>query len=158
MNLFDKKGMRVFPNQIKKSELCKNKNMLVVGECYCHNGHNLISDKAVFNGFDAIMIKVKRNKKVGFVALDPAYGYKSRVSLNVHLKDQEIWEICCPECNEALPVFSKCECEGSLVSMFLDKKADFSNSILVCNRINCFNAEIRFNNKLLHYSGLDTFI
>ncbi len=60
MKLFNSKGMMLFPNPIKKEEICKQKNLLVVNECYCQNGHNLISDQAIFNGFNGILIKLKR--------------------------------------------------------------------------------------------------
>ena len=158
MKLFNTKGMMLFPNPIKKEEICKQKNLLLVKECYCHNGHNLISDQAIFNGFSGILLKVKRKGVSGLVALSPVYGYKSRVSLNLLLKQNEIWEICCPDCNEALPVFSSCSCKGDIVALFLDKNADFSNSILICNRIDCFNAQIKFNDEIIHFSGVDEFI
>ena len=158
MKLFNSKGMMLFPNPMKKEEICKQKNLLVVKECFCHNGHSLISEQAVFNGFNGILIKVKRKDASGLVALSPVYGYKSRVSLDLLLKENEIWEIYCPECDEALPIFSSCECGGDKISLFLNKHADFAHCILLCNRIDCFNAAIKYNNELIHYSGVESLI
>jgi hypothetical protein len=143
---------------MKKTDICKNKNLLVIKNCYCQNGHNLINNRAIFNGFEGIMIKVKRYKKAGLVALSPVYGYKSRVSLELTFKADEIWNVYCPTCDEKLPVFSKCSCGGDLVTLFLDNDADFANCILICNRIDCFNAEIKYNSEIIHYSGVDALI
>lgn len=156
MKLFDKKGMMLFPNPMKKSEICESENLLIINECYCPNGHNLISDQAIFNGFKGIIIKVSRKKQSGLVALSPVYGHKSRVSLNLSIKPDEIWEASCPTCDIKLPYFSKCSCEADIFTLFLDKNADFSNSILICNRIDCFNAQVKFKDKILHYSGIET--
>jgi len=155
MKLFNNKGMMLFPNPIKKSEICKNENLLIVKECYCHNGHSLISEQAIFNGFPGILIEVQSGKLSGQVALSPVYGYKSRVSLDVTMKEGDVWEIICPHCKEPLPIFSSCECEGDLVCLFLNEHTDFSSCILICNRIDCFNAELTYNNKLVHYSSVD---
>jgi hypothetical protein len=153
MKRYDIKGMMIFPNPISKSEILKEKELLVVKECYCHNGHNLISDRAVFNGLHGILLKVKKGKRSGLVALNPVYGYKSRISVDVQLKKDETWKICCPVCNEPLPIFSTCSCEGDLTVLFLDKKSNYYNCILICNRIDCFNAEIKYNNEIIYYPG-----
>ena len=153
MKRFDIKGMMVFPNPIGKTKLLKEKELLVVKECFCHNGHDLVSDRAVFDGLSGIVLKLKKGKRSGLVALNPVYGYKSRISIDVHLKKDETWKICCPVCNEPLPVFSSCNCEGELTALFLDKKADFFNCILVCNRIGCHNAQIKYNNEIIYYPG-----
>ena len=153
MKRYDIKGMMVFPNPISKTKLLKEKELLVVKECFCHNGHDLVSDRAIFNGLSGILLKLKKGKRSGLVALNPVYGYKSRISIDVHLKKDETWKICCPVCNEPLPVFSSCNCEGDLTALFLGKKADFFNCILVCNRIDCQNAQIKYNNEIIYYPG-----
>mgnify|MGYP006311582393 FL=1 len=147
--------MMLFPNPIRKSEVCKSENLLLVKECHCQNGHSLISPQAIFNGFPGILIRVSRKDKTGLVALSPVYGYKSRVSLDVELKGGQIWKIHCPDCGEELPKYSDCSCGAHLTCMFLDQTSDFSNCILICNRIDCFNAEIKYRNELVHYSSLD---
>ena len=153
MKRFDKKGMMLFPNPIKKTEICKYKELLVVEECYCQNGHSLISEKAVFNGFNGIIFKICNGEESGVVALSPVYGYKSRVSLDLTLKSGDIWDVCCPECQERLPTYSECSCGGKIFALFLSQKADYSKCILLCNRIDCFNAEIKLKQEMAHYSG-----
>ena len=152
MKRFDSKGMLVIPNPVSSESICKQKQLLLVSECYCQNGHNLISNSAIFNGFKGIVIKVRRREKEGLVALSPVYGYKSRVSLNVDLFEDEIWEICCPQCGVSLPVYSECACGGNMIALFTDKKASFSNCIGICNRIDCYNAGIQHSNELLTMS------
>lgn len=142
----------IFPNPISKEKICRSKNILVIKECFCHNGHNLISDKAVFNEFNGIVFKIKNKDHEGLVALSPVYGYKSRVSMDVDLNEGDIWEVLCPECNEKLPIFSECSCNAELVTIFLSKCADFSNCITLCNRIGCFNACIQYGNEAVTMS------
>jgi len=154
MKLFNSKGMMLFPNPASKEKICKSKKILVIEECYCHNGHNLVCKKAIFNGFNGIIFKIKKDNQEGMVALSPVYGYKSRVCLDVELKEEEIWEIICPECNEPLPTFAKCSCGGDLVAMFAEKEKDFSDCLTICNRINCFNAEIHLGNEMIALSTI----
>jgi len=143
----------VFPNTIKRTEICKNKDILVVENCYCQHGHNLINKHAVFNGFSGIMLKASRGKQSGIVALSPVYGYKSRVSLDLNFTKGEVWEISCPHCDEVLPTYSECSCGGNLFILFLNPDADYTNAIVLCNRIDCFNAEIKHESEMMHYSG-----
>lgn len=152
MKRFDAKGMLIIPNPVSAEAICKQKQLLLVNECYCQNGHNLISSQAIFNGFKGIVFKVKRGNEEGLVALSPVYGFKSRVSLNVDLFNDQIWEICCPQCDVSLPVYSNCSCGGNMIALFTDDEANFSNCIGICNRIGCFNAGIQHSNELLTMS------
>lgn len=155
MRLFDSRGMMIFPNPMSKEKICKSEQILVVKECYCQNGHSLINDCAVFNGFPGIVFKIRRDNIEGLVALSPVYGYKSRVSMDIKLKKGEVWNILCPECGVKLPVFSKCSCGSSLIALFANKNADFFNCIVVCNRIDCFNAAINHGNEMITLSMID---
>jgi hypothetical protein len=155
MKRFDSKGMLVIPNPIKAESICKHDKVIVVKECYCQEGHNLISDKAIFNGFNGIILKVVREDQEGLVALSPVYGYKSRVAMNVELKEGEIWTVLCPICNKPMPAYDQCDCGGDLICLFLDKKANYSNCICICNRIDCFNAGIKYGEDLLNSKSLD---
>lgn len=158
MKRFNAQGMQLFPNTIRKSKVGKSRQMLLINECYCHNGHDMITDRAIFDGHKGIMLKVKHGKKEGIVALSPVYGFRTRMSLDLQLYTDEVWEAYCPICDEQLPNVSKCHCEGDLFAMFLDDKADYSNSILLCNRIDCFNSEIKYNDELIFYSWIDRLI
>lgn len=120
-------------------------------------GHDLISKKAIFNGFDGIIFRVVKGDEEGLVALSPVYGYKSRVALNIELKDGDVWEVRCPVCDTKLPVYSKCDCGGDLVCMFLDMKSDFHNCIAICNRIGCNHAGIKYGDEILTDAVMQTF-
>ena len=154
MKRFDQKGMMVFPNPDREKGAGKMADLLVIEKCYCPNGHNLISSQAVFDDFNGILLKVRKAGQEGHVALNPVYGLKHRVSMGINLLKDELIEIACPECATALPVYSQCSCGGELVALFLDEKPDFTNSLLICNRVGCHNAQIRLHNEMVHYDGL----
>lgn len=149
MSIFNKDGMMVFPNPIKK-EIKESKNILVVKECFCPKGHSLIDSRAFFSGFHGIMLKVKYKGHKGYVAISPIYGDKSKIALEINLQPGELLELSCPTCNSPLAVYAKCECEGDLTALFLSSKADYSNCIGICNRVDCFNSEIKSSSELLN--------
>ncbi|MFH1121260.1 MAG: hypothetical protein V1775_15685 [Bacteroidota bacterium] len=151
MKRFDHSGMMIFPNPERNKRTAKPIELIVVKECFCPEGHNLVSDQAVFDGFNGIVLKVKNGKQEGLVALNPVYGLKHRISIGIRPRKDELPEVLCPECGKALPVYSTCACGGDLIALFLDKKQDFTNSILICNRIGCNNAQIRFQNEVINY-------
>jgi len=152
MSRFNYKGMMLFPNPMRKTKLCKSENILVVKECYCPNGHNLINNRAVFNGFDGIIVKVKKSDQEGLVALSPVYGYKTHVSLDLTIEENVVWQIVCPVCNEPLAKYADCTCGGDLVTMFLNEDVDFGHCVVICNRVGCKNAGITYGNELLTQS------
>jgi hypothetical protein len=155
MEMFDKQGMLLIPVPAPTKRIAKETSLLVVNQCFCPAGHNLISDRAVFDGYNGILLKVKKGRKKSWVALNPAYGVKSRISIDIRLIKNDLLEILCPLCNIKLPVYHPCSCGGELITLFLDPTANFSNSILICNRVDCFNAELRFHNELIRYDGVD---
>jgi len=157
MNRFNSKGMLVIPNPMPTESICKFKEVVVVKECFCPNGHNLISSKAIFNGFNGIVIRVTSKDQEGLVALSPVYGYKSRVALNIDLNEGDVWEVRCPVCSHKLPVYSKCDCGGDMVCMFLDNKKNFQNCIAICNRIGCDQAGIKYGDEILSESMMGSF-
>jgi hypothetical protein len=154
MPRFDQKGMMIFPNPVKIKETAKLTDLLVIEACYCPNGHNLVTDQAVFDGFNGIVLKVRNAGNEGLVALNPVYGLKHRFSFDIKLVKGDLLEVICPECRALLPVYSACSCGGDLVALFLNEKPDFTNSILICNRVDCHNAQIRLHNELVHYDGM----
>jgi hypothetical protein len=154
MNRFDQNGMMIFPNPEKIKKVGKLEHILVIGQCFCPNGHNLISDQAVFDGFSGIILQVRKSGQEGRVALNPVYGLKHRISIGIQLSRDELLEVFCPICGAALPVYSSCSCGGDLITLFLDEKPDFTNSILICNRVDCPNAQIRLHNEMVHYDGM----
>ena len=154
MPRFDQKGMMVFPSPEKIRKAAKMEHLIVIAKCYCPNGHNLINDQAVFDGFPGIILKVRKAGQEGRVALNPVYGLKHRVSMDIRLVKDELLEVVCPECGVILPAYSSCSCGGELIALFLDEKPDFTSSILICNRVDCQNAQIRLHNEMVHYDGM----
>jgi hypothetical protein len=154
MQRFDQKGMMIFPAPEKIKKAGKMADLVVIEKCYCPNGHDLVSDQAVFDGFNGIILKVKKAGKEGQVALNPVYGLKHRVSIGIKLEKDDLLEVLCPVCGVPLPVYSACSCGGSLISLFMDEKPDFTNSVLICNRVDCHNAQIRLHNEIASYDDL----
>lgn len=155
MSIFNKKGMLVFPNPIKHSKICKEEKLLVFTECYCPNGHNLVSDNVQFNDFKGILLKIAKDDKKGHVALSPVYGCKSRITVGINLTEGAQYKLSCPECETALSIFSKCHCGGDIFTLFLDKEAKFDSFIGACNRIGCTNAYIQIGKELITNARLE---
>lgn len=153
MKIFDKDGMMIFPD-LKGIKIKESRKLLVVDECFCPNGHSLMSNRASFNGLPGIMLKVKMKNEKGLVALSPVYGDKSKISLDIDLVDKELLELSCPTCDSLLAVYSKCSCGADLVALFLKKEKDFHDCIGICTRVNCFNSEIKSSSDLLTEAGL----
>ncbi len=152
MNLFNSQGMMIIPIPEKKKKLAKAKKILVVKECFCQNGHSLISSRTRFEDHDGILVKVKSANGEGLVALSPIYGDRSRFSLDIDLIDDEIVDIRCPACDSKLPVFSSCDCGGDFIALFITDKTDYSNCIGICNRVGCPDAVIHDDGELISIS------
>ncbi|KPK83859.1 MAG: hypothetical protein AMS27_11690 [Bacteroides sp. SM23_62_1] len=152
MRRFNSKGMWLFPNLIRKRKKKKRlpEDEMIVKECYCPNGHNLVSPKVEIKGQNGILMKVKKNRKIGFIALSPICGDKSKVTLDIDLEEGEILELLCPACNVPLPVYAPCECGGDMITLFADKQGNYCNCIGVCNRVGCTHAEIKRGSELFN--------
>ena len=155
MALYNKKGMLFIPTPERTKAFSKVSSLLIINQCYCPEGHNLVSPRANFDGYEGILIKVRKGGQMGLVALSPVYGVKSRVSFDVDLKKGDITEILCPICEKPFPLYHPCSCGGQLVTIFMDETINYSNCILICNRVDCFNAELRFHDELVHYDSTD---
>ena len=139
---FNKKGMMVFPcPDLEESD----ENILVAENCYCPEGHNLVTGKANFNGFSGIMMKIENEDKTdsGIIALSPICGDQSRIIMDIELKEDELYNLYCPECNTKLPVYSNCTCGGSLIALFSTDKKDFTDCICICNRNGCHKSFVK---------------
>ena len=151
MNRFDRRGMLVIPNPFHKRGP-REDQVVVLKEAYCPEGHNLVSDRAYFNGEPGIILRVRQGAREGHVALSPIFGEKSRVSMDIDLIAGEILELFCPRCGAALPTHSTCHCGGDLVSLFLSADMDFADSVAVCNRVDCVNSKLIRGGQLLSES------
>lgn len=57
----------------------------VIEECYCPNGHSLISPHTVFNEqYNGIVLKVKYRNQTGTIFLNPVCGCRSKITLDIH--------------------------------------------------------------------------
>ena len=155
MKLFNKEGLMIIPNPIK-IEIKESNNVLVLTECYCKNGHNLVNRRVKFNDFDGIIIKLKKDGKDGLVAMSPIYGDKSRISIDLDLIERETYDFHCPECDAELPEFSPCSCGAELKALFNTREAVFANCTGVCNRVGCEHAVIHSDGELLTISMVDS--
>ena len=157
MKRFDTKGMLVIPTPKQVSAVLRQEKIIVVDQCFCPNGHSLISDRAIFSGFKGIVFKVKRGSEAGIIAVSPVYGCRSRVALDLDLNEGTVWEFHCPDCDVALPIYKDCECGGKVTVFFTTDKAEFSHSIGICNRVGCHNSDIHYGQELLEQTMLESF-
>jgi hypothetical protein len=152
MKRFDKNGMLIIPTPKEITKTQETNEILIVKECFCPNGHNLVSPNAYFNNLPGIFLKlINSSGRAGFVALSPIYGQKQRISLELQLKKGEKVRIFCPHCDIELPIYADCtSCKtGKLIALFLDKKASFKNCLAICNIIGCTSASIHSGEDVL---------
>jgi hypothetical protein len=153
MKIFDNKGMMMFPKpQYEKSV---NDKIIVIKECFCKNGHDLVNKRVNFNGFNGIYLKVKHEEKTGFVSLSPVYGDKSRIFIDIDVKKDDILELFCPQCDIQIPVYSTCSCGSKILALYTTKRLEFSDCIGICNKVDCVNSEIINENKMITLSMID---
>jgi len=154
MKQYDNNGTINYIGASADGSVDKDK-LMIVDECYCPSGHNLVSKHAVFNTFPGFVLRLKNETQDGIVALSPIYGDKSRISLDIDLHDNEKYQIHCPQCDVPLPTFARCTCGGELVTIFLDKSYDLTNCLCVCNRVGCHNAEVQAGSMHLTYTKIE---
>ncbi len=151
MKIFDSKGRFYIPSK-KKCEESLESDVVVLKNCYCHNGHNLVSNRAKFGDCNGIVLKAKNKSGTGYIALSPIWGDKSRMNFNIELIEGGKIQLLCPECDEPLSNYSKCNCDGEMIVLFLTKNNDFSECIGICNRVGCQHSEFKTSNELLRLS------
>lgn len=154
MKRFSKDGLMIIPVPEKKEAPAKN--IVVIRECYCQNGHSLINNRIKFGEYNGILIAVEKGSAKGLVALSPVYGEKYRVSIDVNLEEGELLTLSCPECGARLQSYGPCSCGGDLVVMFTKPVPDFNYCIGICNRVGCTHAEIKNEGQLLTLTVYDS--
>ncbi len=153
MNIFNNKGMMLFPNP--KKDRKESDKIIVVKECFCSNGHNLVNKRVNFNGFDGILLKASHKDEHGFVGLSPVFGDKSRIFMDLDVKTDDVLNLYCPHCDVPLPIYSSCSCGENIVALFSTPKVEFANCIGICNKVDCVNAEIISENKMISITMID---
>ncbi|NVO18177.1 MAG: hypothetical protein HXX13_00660 [Bacteroidetes bacterium] len=133
-------------------------DVIVIRDCYCPNGHDLVTNRAKFGDHDGIVIGVRGAEKIGYIALSPLYGDKSRICIDYDLKEGELLSLICPQCQVQLPTYAVCECGGVLVVMFTKPEVDYKNLVGICNRVGCKHAEIKNEGQLMALISENDFI
>jgi hypothetical protein len=148
MERFTEDGMMIFPNPDFKEE--PKKDLVVLKEGYCPNGHSLMNPRIRFDKFSGIYFSVKAaDGRKGFLGLSPVYGQHAKISVDIDLKSGEILEVTCPTCETPLPVFDKCSCAADLVAIYFTKKHNINDSVVICTRVDCYNGGVRNGGELL---------
>ena len=115
MGLFRKGGENIPRGVSTEEETVRDQ---VVSECYCHNGHSLLSGLATFDGLPGLTVKVCSGNQSGMLSLSPIIGDKHRHFFDFIRVDGEIVQLSCPTCGEPFPVYDTCPCGADLVTLF----------------------------------------
>ena len=129
----------------------------VVKECYCPNGHSILTDKAEFQGYPGLTLKLKSKASEGLLVISPVIGDHDRTFIDFEKVAGEVVDICCPSCSEPFPVYNVCPCGAHLVALFTSSKAQFSQCIGICQRLGCLHSELLSARDLRLYNRQDYF-
>ena len=154
MKMFADNGMLQIPNPARLAS--GSDKSLVAKRLFCHNGHSLITPRANFNGHAGVCLKVRAAAGEGLLFASAIYGDRSLVVPELDLVKGEMLEFSCPVCGEKLPVYAPCPCGGELIALFPDEKADFANSVGICNRAGCYKSQLIINNELVPMASLES--
>ena len=127
----------------------------VITECYCPNGHSVLTDMATFHGHPALTLKLRGKTQEGFLAISPVIGDRDRTFFDFTQMPGEIVEICCPECSEPFPVYNECPCGAHLVALFTSSKTIFNQCVGICQRLGCLHSELNSERDLRLFSRQD---
>jgi len=147
MEIEPNKGIEIIPG--RENPMPSGNELIVITDCFCPNGHNLVTSRARFGDQNGIIIGVGNPDSMGYIALSPFYGDKSRVSIDYDLTEGELLTLFCPFCRIQLPAYAVCECGGVLVVMFTKPEVDYKNLVGICNRVGCKHAEIKNEGQLM---------
>ncbi|MGQ8336787.1 hypothetical protein ACUNWD_09570 [Sunxiuqinia sp. A32] len=155
MNRFTNQGKIHFPkNKIFRlaRRPKKQKSQVVLKECFCPNGHSLIDENMHFCEHPGIKVKVKRNgNDEGFLALSPKFGDYSKITIDIKLKNGDLLEMFCPECNAKLPVYSSCYvCDNQMLTLFTSSEKSYSHCLGVCQKVGCHNSKMVESKRMLY--------
>jgi hypothetical protein len=130
---------------------------LVVRECYCPNGHTILSDLAIFGGHQGLTLQLRTASQQGLLSLSPIIGDRDRIFVNFTEVVGEVVEISCPVCAALFPLYNECSCGAHLVALFTSPETTFAKCIGICQRIGCLHSELLTERDLRLFSRLGTF-
>lgn len=115
---------------------------LVVKECYCPQGHSIISDLSTFGGQPGLTLRLRSSSQDGLLALSPIIGDRERIFFKFTGEVGDVVDICCPVCTEPFPIYNECSCGAHLVALFTSPQTSFAQCIGICQRIGCLHSEL----------------
>lgn len=139
---------------IEKSDQEKGQ---VITECYCGNGHSILTDKATFDGHPGLTLTLKNSRQEGLLSISPIIGDRRREFIGFERIPGEVVDICCPVCAEPFPIYNECSCGAHLVALFTSPRAQFSRCVGICQRIGCLHSELISERDLRLFSRQDYF-
>jgi hypothetical protein len=132
-------------DQAQKRQVITQKDRqknLVVEECYCPQGHSIISERAIFGGHRGLTLRLRSADQDGLLSISPIIGDRDRTFISFTGVVGEVVEICCPVCAEPFPVYNECSCGAHLVAMFTSSQTTFAQCIGICQRLGCLHSEL----------------
>jgi len=129
----------------------------LISECYCRNGHSILSDMAVFDGHPGLTLKLVNSRQEGFLSISPIIGDRRRQFFDFERNPGDVVDICCPVCSEPFPIYNECSCGAHLIALFTSPRAQFSHCVGICQRIGCLHAELISERDLRLFSRQDYF-
>jgi hypothetical protein len=127
----------------------------IITECYCLNGHTVLTDKALFQGHPGLTLKLKNKTNEGLLVISPVIGDRDRTFIEFEKIPGEVVDICCPTCAEPFPVYNVCPCGAHLVALFTSQNVNFSKCIGICQRLGCLHSELLSERDLRLYNRQD---
>ena len=124
----------------------------VITECYCANGHSILTDRAKFQGHLGLTLKLRNKQSEGLLILSPVLGDRDRLFIDFEKSVGEVVDICCPTCSEPFPIYNSCPCGAHLVALFTSPRKHFSQCIGICQRLGCLHSELLSERDLRLYS------
>jgi len=114
-----------------------NDVFVVVTQLYCHNGHNLVTSKELFQGYPGISLWLEGAGQEGEIAISPIHGDLSKRGMD--FPEGTKLSIKCPTCREELPELTRCRCSENamLRKAFLTPKLTEAHIIAVCDIWGC---------------------
>ena len=155
-NRFDNKGLLIIPvGEFKKSKPI-DKERFVLTEVYCLNGHNLIDNNHMINGYPGIRLKFKRSGNEGKFVISAIENDFEKIILSGKLEKNKKDDLFCPVCKIKLPVLTNCNCQqdAELVVLGLTPELDYNNAVTFCNVTGCNNGSFIKSGEAIRHSRL----
>jgi hypothetical protein len=114
---------------------------LRIKHAMCPNGHSLMDDEHLINGYSSVTVRAKYGDKEGLIYLDPIYGSFTNV-YEIVVPEGECVELYCPTCGVSLSEHGQIcdECLAPMFAIYLPH----GGMIDACLRVGCHHHTLRF--------------